>query len=457
MQEALGQNAYYSTLLDNFAVQYFSAQQRELSPLCVIQPESTKQVSQAITIIREQECIFTVRSGGHGSFAGSSSVHGGIVIDLSRLNDIKLSKDESTALIGTGSRWQDIYRCLEERGLAVTGARGGSVGVGGFTLGGGISFISCQYGWALDNVRNFEVVLANGSIVDANYKTYPDLTTLGLLEDSEGSLQFFATKIVKWIHRAICLCGFCVHSTDIIDFFVQLAGEEQKDRSADAFIFLSWSSLQKSYLAGATILYSEPTPNPPVFRPVTSLRRIYTSNRLANMSNFALEMENPDAVGDRQVRDTATFKVNSTLISGLWDIFLFELDSITKIPGTSASCDIQLLTKDEILLFSRNGGNSLGINVKDGPLMLFSVTISYKEAKDDKLMNLTTQNIISKAEALGKRMQLYHQFIYQNYAGHVRDVFGGYGAGNRERLLHIQRKYDPDNIFQRLQPGYFKL
>lgn len=74
------------------------------------------------------------------------------------------------------------------------------------------------------------------------------------------------------------------------------------------------------------------------------------------------------AYWDRQAWDTATFKVNAELISRLWDIFLFEVDLIKTIPGTLAGLNLQLLTKDEIEIFSANGGNSLGINKEDGPL-----------------------------------------------------------------------------------------
>lgn len=51
----------------------------------------------------------------------------------------------------------------------------GDVGVGGLLLGGGLSFLSTQYGLACDNVVNYEVVLANASIVNANATSYPDL------------------------------------------------------------------------------------------------------------------------------------------------------------------------------------------------------------------------------------------------------------------------------------------
>jgi FAD/FMN-containing dehydrogenase len=51
----------------------------------------------------------------------------------------------------------------------------GDVGVGGLTLGGGLSFLSAEYGLVCDNVVNYEVVLANAAIVNANASSNSDL------------------------------------------------------------------------------------------------------------------------------------------------------------------------------------------------------------------------------------------------------------------------------------------
>jgi hypothetical protein len=64
---------------------------------------------------------------------------------------------------------------------------------------------------------------------------------------------------------------------------------------------------------------------------------------------------------------------------------------------------------------------------------------------------------MSRAIAIGKEMHLHHRYIYQNYAARGRDVFGGYGEENRKKLFEIQKKYDPERVFAKLQPGYFKL
>jgi len=116
--------------------QYYAVQNEELIPQCVVQPETAEQVSRVVTVLKELECIFAVKSGGHSMIPGSSSIENGVLVDLSRMNSLELAEDESTVSIGPGARWGDVYLALEERGLLVVGGRVSSVGVGGLTLGG---------------------------------------------------------------------------------------------------------------------------------------------------------------------------------------------------------------------------------------------------------------------------------------------------------------------------------
>lgn len=106
-----------------------------------------------------------MKGGGHVPFSGGSSIENGVTIDLVHLNNIKISPDRQTVSIGPGNRWINVTETLDPIGLAVVGGRDMKVGVSGLTLGGGLSFFSGEYGWACDNVRQYEFVLASGSIV----------------------------------------------------------------------------------------------------------------------------------------------------------------------------------------------------------------------------------------------------------------------------------------------------
>lgn len=98
---------------------------------------------------------------------GAQSVQPGVMISLSRLNARELKQSQSIASIGPGQVWRDVYRWLVPYGLAVNGGRYPTVGVGGYLVGGGISYFSSTHGWGCDTVTAYEVVLADGSIVEA--------------------------------------------------------------------------------------------------------------------------------------------------------------------------------------------------------------------------------------------------------------------------------------------------
>lgn len=81
----------------------------------------------------------------------------------------------------------------------------------------------------------------------------------------------------------------------------------------------------------------------------------------------------------------------------------------------------------------------------------------WTNASDDDKVFATIDRFVSRAVELATNMGLDNRFIYMNYASQDQDVFAGYGEENEMRLKEIQKKYDPDGVFERLQPGYFKL
>jgi hypothetical protein len=80
-----------------------------------------------------------------------------VVISLSNFRDIRVSADKSTANIGLGLTWLEVYKALDEHGIAVTGGRMPQVGVPGLLLGGGLSFQNSEHGFSCSGVINYEV------------------------------------------------------------------------------------------------------------------------------------------------------------------------------------------------------------------------------------------------------------------------------------------------------------
>lgn len=106
---------------------------------------------------------------------GAASIGNGVLISMKNMNTTKLTNGRKTAQIGPGLRWGTVYNWISTYGLAVVGGRYNPVGVSGLLLGGGINYFGSEYGWSANMVSNYQVVLADGSIVDANAKSHSDL------------------------------------------------------------------------------------------------------------------------------------------------------------------------------------------------------------------------------------------------------------------------------------------
>ena len=90
-------------------------------------------------------------------------------------------------------------------------------------------------------------------------------------------------------------------------------------------------------------------------------------------------------------------------------------------------------------------------------LPVVDIAISWSSPSDDSRVMAAASSFIDRSTAAAKDMGLDYKFIYQNYAAKSQDVFGGYGEANQQRLIKISEDYDPERVFQELQPGYFKL
>jgi FAD/FMN-containing dehydrogenase len=143
-------------------------------PRVIAQCETVDDVARAIRIGRDLELEIAVRGGGHG-VAGTALTDGGLVIDLRRMNAVTVDPDRRTATVGGGATMRDFDSATAPYGLATTGGRVSTTGVGGLTLGGGSGWLDRKFGLACDNLLEVELVTGDGALVRAAADENPDL------------------------------------------------------------------------------------------------------------------------------------------------------------------------------------------------------------------------------------------------------------------------------------------
>lgn len=143
-------------------------------PALITRPTSNDDVAAAIAFARAQGLELSVRGGGHG-YAGKAVVQDGVVIDLSRLADVRVDPASRRAFVGGGAAWAAVDAANAEHGLGVTGGTISHTGVAGLTLGGGLGWLMSRQGLSCDNLVAATVVTADGRTVSVSEQEQPEL------------------------------------------------------------------------------------------------------------------------------------------------------------------------------------------------------------------------------------------------------------------------------------------
>jgi FAD/FMN-containing dehydrogenase len=143
-------------------------------PALVVVPESIGDVQLAVGYARERGMAIAVQTTGHQASA-IASMEGALLIKTHRLRGVKINPETRRAIVRAGDLWEDVTGPASEFGLAPLAGSAADVGVVGYTLGGGISWLGRRHGLAANSVTAIAVVLADGRLVRADRDHHADL------------------------------------------------------------------------------------------------------------------------------------------------------------------------------------------------------------------------------------------------------------------------------------------
>ncbi len=143
-------------------------------PRLIARCADTADVIAAVNWGRDEGLPIAVRGGGHNG-PGLGSVDNGLVIDLSTMRGVRADPAHNRVRVGAGCVTGDVDHATHAFGQAVPFGIISTTGVAGLTLSGGHGYLSRQYGLAVDNLLEADVVLADGKFVTASETENPDL------------------------------------------------------------------------------------------------------------------------------------------------------------------------------------------------------------------------------------------------------------------------------------------
>jgi FAD/FMN-containing dehydrogenase len=100
---------------------------------------------------------------------------GGLLLKTGRMAEVLVDPDRRVARVGPGARWGDVIAAAAPFGLAPLSGSSTSVGVTGYTLGGGFGWLSRKHGFAADSVLRVDIVTADGRRLTAAADRNADL------------------------------------------------------------------------------------------------------------------------------------------------------------------------------------------------------------------------------------------------------------------------------------------
>jgi FAD/FMN-containing dehydrogenase len=176
-------------------------------PALVVRPVSVDDVVTAVRFGREHDLEIAVRGGGH-SAVGHSTVNGGLVIDLGRMNAVGVDPERRLARTGGGALLGQLDIAAQEHGLVCPVGVVGHTGVAGLTLGGGVGRLQRWLGLTIDSLRAVELVTADGRLVRASADEEPELfwglrgagANFGVATSLELELHPFSGTLHRGVH-----------------------------------------------------------------------------------------------------------------------------------------------------------------------------------------------------------------------------------------------------------------
>jgi FAD/FMN-containing dehydrogenase len=400
----------------------------------------------ALQAIRAADSRFAIKAGGHNPNTFFSSVDKGVLLDLSSMTEKSYDPDTTLATYEPGGVFGDVYEYYAKYNRTVVGARLAGVGTG-LALGGGMSYLSPQYGMTCDSFRELEIVLPDGQIVTASNESNPDLFFAS--RGGGGNAYGVVTKYTVqsrpagefWAGNLIYAFPQKDEVIEAIGNFIQyntdpkaaIIGTYEKFGSPDLNLNLDEAIIM-------FLVYDGPDPGD-VFSNFTSITPLLDTT---GIKSYTEVVNMPIPVSTELSRGPNIFRVGvhrpgDGSYENALDVWRSWAED-NKGKYTLLSLDFQPVPKSLTDASKAQGGNAM--QMPDGPWFWLNYLITTPPLMSEADFNAVQASYRDMVASTGNAEGLPLFINDANYDQNPLQTFSAF-----TKLQEIKKKYDPDNFF----------
>ena len=415
-------------------------------PAAILRCATSEDVVAAVRFARESGLEIAVKCGGH-NVNGFAVPDGGVMIDLSPMNAVRVDPVQRKAWVGGGSLLGNVDRATQAYGLATTAGNVSHTGVGGLTLGGGMGWLARQLGLACDNVEAYTVVTADGRIVRATASQNPDL--FWALRGGGGNFGIvteFEFRLYPVDGRAL-IAGLMFDPADARDA-LRAWRDLLPDAPRAATLTASAATVDNQPIVSLGFVWvGDPEEGRAFLRKFHQVGTPVTE-RVHEMTYVGLQCmsDDPNVHGRRRYSKGHYL---SELSDAAIEAFLRR-----GVPANAIDPDWSRVPNGGFTAFGgaiADVGDDDGAFSHRGALVEFGCGTSWVDPTED-------QTRIAAARAYGAAIAPFSNGVYVNALDNEGQdgVRRAYPAAKLARLAELKRRYDPDNAFhlnQNIEPA----
>ncbi|SJL13201.1 related to 6-hydroxy-D-nicotine oxidase [Armillaria ostoyae] len=414
---------------------------------CSVEPGSAEDVGIILNILGKTKTPFGIKGGGHATNQGFSSTTG-VQIAMTRFNEVTYDSTTQTAVIGAGNIWDDVYEILNAQGVNVLGGRVTGVGVAGLTLGGGYSYLSNQYGLAIDNVVAYELVVPNATVVTVTEANDPDL--FFSLKGGGNNYGIVTRFTLKTHLQGAVWGGAASYNASYISAFnaaaVKFCSEVTDPKAAMVMAYV-YNSGQVSL--SAQMFYDGPTPPDGIFDDFLAIPA--SAQDITTRSFFDLidstSVSTNAAAGYRTVYNhIPTLEYSQSFIEGIIDELNFWGPTLSAHGGLSVTYAVEPFLPS--LLTHAPAGSSAYPGSRDHVVFPSIVGLEWVSESEDDVFH-------DAARKTAEKLGVEGESVYPNYAIYDTPVVDMYGEEGVKRMEATRERVDPYGVM--LLTGGFKV